>query len=62
MTNSVILTLPLDLLRFLANYLVAVDGQNKSFFKFSSDWRRFMNTRKQGLGEWKKQSQLKPLH
>jgi hypothetical protein len=56
--SSLILSLPRDLLRFLANYLLPVEEQIKQFFKFSSDWRRFMNTRKQGLGEWKKQSQL----
>jgi hypothetical protein len=65
MTSSLILTLPQDLMYFLANYLLPVAEQNKAFFKFSSDWRRFMNTRKQGFGVWKKQSQLiglKSLH
>jgi hypothetical protein len=56
--SSLILSLPRDLLRFLANYLLLVDEQNTIFIKFSSDWRKFMNTRKHGLSEWKKQSQL----
>jgi Leucine-rich repeat (LRR) protein len=60
--SSLILSLPSDLLRFLASCLLLGNDQNNTFFKFSSDWRKFMNTRKQGLSEWKKQSQLVVLN
>jgi hypothetical protein len=53
-----ILALPWELLHFLANYLLPKDEQSKRFFKFSSDWRIFMNTSKHHLSEWKKRSQL----
>jgi hypothetical protein len=53
-----IVSLPLHLFYLFANYLVKVEEQNKSIFRYSSDWRNFLNACKLHFEEWKKRSQL----
>jgi hypothetical protein len=51
--------LPPEILRFIANYLLKdQEDVNKKVFRFSRDWRNFMNTRKSFFSKWKKESQL----
>jgi hypothetical protein len=60
-----LISLPKELLYLVANYLLAVDQQNKMIYEFSFDWKNFMNTSKELFGEWKKQARkivLKPTH
>jgi hypothetical protein len=47
MSAMSIVCIPQDLLYFVANYLLIREQQNKLIFKFSRDWRNFMNTSKQ---------------
>jgi hypothetical protein len=47
-----------EIIRLLPNYFLEEPEQNKSVFRFSHDWRNFMNTSKKQLGQWKKESQL----
>jgi hypothetical protein len=60
--NCLLTLLPREILRFLANYFLANKDQDKPVFKFSHDWRNFMNTNKGYFGKWKKQSQLISIH
>jgi hypothetical protein len=51
--------LPPEILRFVANYLLKdQDDVEKNVFRFSRDWRNFMNTRKSFFSKWKRESQL----
>jgi hypothetical protein len=50
--------LPPEILRYLANYFLEKEHHDKNVFKFSHDWRNFMNTKKDSFGKWKKESQL----
>jgi hypothetical protein len=56
--NGSIVSLPVHILSWVANYLLPVQEGNKRIFKFSTDWRNFMNTSQEYFGEWKKQCQL----
>jgi Leucine-rich repeat (LRR) protein len=56
-----ILCIPHDLLYFVANFLLAEPEQNKLIFKFSRNWRNFMNTSKQYFAGWKHHSQVVTL-
>jgi hypothetical protein len=49
-----------EILYFIANYLVSTEDQDQDqlVFRFSYDWRNFMNASKEYFGEWKKRSQL----
>jgi hypothetical protein len=47
-----------EIIRLLPNYFLEEPEQNKSVFKFSHDWRNFMNTSKKQLGQRKKESQI----
>jgi hypothetical protein len=53
-----ITSVPRDVLYLVANYLLANEEQNKQIFRFSADWRNFMNCSIAHFGEWKKQSQV----
>jgi Leucine-rich repeat (LRR) protein len=50
--------LPPEILYFLANYLLPEDEQNKWIFRFTIDWRNFLNTSKVGFEKLKKQSRI----
>jgi hypothetical protein len=56
--TSYMVSLPRDLLFLIANYLLLKDQQNKLIFRYSFDWRNFINTSKEYFGEWKKQTQV----
>jgi hypothetical protein len=56
--NGSIVSLPVHILSRVAKYLLPVEDGNKRIFKFSVDWRNFMNTSQEYFGEWKKQCQL----
>jgi hypothetical protein len=55
---SLVVTLPRDLLFLIVNYLLPKDEQNKLIFRYSHDWRNFVNTSKEYFSEWKKQTQV----
>jgi hypothetical protein len=50
--------LPPEIFRYLANYFLEKEDHDKNVFKFSHDWRNFMNTKKDSFEKWKKKSQL----
>jgi hypothetical protein len=50
--------LPNDLFHLLATYLVGGNDAEKRFFRFSLDWRNFMNANKKHFGELKKHNQI----
>jgi hypothetical protein len=58
MTAMSIICIPQDLLYFVANFFLAREDQNKLIFKFSRDWRNFLNTSKHYFAEWKRKSQV----
>jgi hypothetical protein len=58
MTAISVVYFPRDLLYLIADFLLAQQEQNKLVFRFSRDWRNFMNTSKQYFGEWKRKSQV----
>jgi hypothetical protein len=58
MNQSGIFALPTDILALVANFLLPENEQNKRIFKYSFDWRKFMNTNKEHLKEWKRRSNL----
>jgi hypothetical protein len=53
-----LLSLPQDILGFIANYLLPEPQQNKIIFRYSYDWRNFLNSSKKYFGQWKKESQI----
>jgi hypothetical protein len=55
---SSIVALPRELLLLIANYLLPKDQQNKLIFRYSYDWRNFLNASKEYFSERKKQTQL----
>jgi hypothetical protein len=55
---SCVVSIPHDLLFLVANYLLPKERQNKLIFRYSYDWRNFINTSKEYFREWKKQTQL----
>jgi hypothetical protein len=55
---SCVLSLPRELLFLIAYYLLPKDQQNKLVFRYSHDWRNFINTSKEYFLEWKKQTQV----
>jgi hypothetical protein len=56
--NTYVFSLPKDILLVLADYLLRKDQQRKCIFRFSTDWKNFINTNKRHFGNWKKQSKL----
>jgi Leucine-rich repeat (LRR) protein len=56
--NGSIVSLPFQIFYLLANYLLPLTEQDKRIFRFSSDWRNFMNASKDYFVEWKRQCQL----
>jgi Leucine-rich repeat (LRR) protein len=61
MHESAIFFLPRDVLALVANFLLPENEQNKRIFKYSFDWRNFMNSSKEHLTEWKHRSQIVAL-
>jgi Leucine-rich repeat (LRR) protein len=57
-TISSIVSLPSQIFYLLANYLLPLAEQEKRIFRFSSDWRNFINASKEYFAEWKRQCQL----
>jgi hypothetical protein len=55
---SSVVSIPHDLLFLVANYLLPKNRQNKMTFRYSHDWRNFINTSKEYFSEWKKQTQV----
>jgi hypothetical protein len=55
---SLLISFPQDIFYLFANYLLVEDDQNKKVFHFSYDWRNFMNTSKEYLAAWKRESQV----
>jgi hypothetical protein len=55
---SCVVSVPRDLLFLVANYLLPKDQQNKLVFRYSHDWRNFINTNQEYFSEWKKQTQV----
>jgi hypothetical protein len=53
-----IVSLPLHLFYLFAKYLVKVEEQDKPIFRFSFDWRNFMNACKLYFEDWKRKTQL----
>jgi hypothetical protein len=58
--SCVLFYLPAEIFRLVANTFLRGDEttQNAKVFKFCRDWRNFMNSQKEFLGEWKKENQL----
>jgi hypothetical protein len=53
-----LLSLPQDILRSIANYLLPGPEHNKRIFHYSYDWRNFLSSNKEYFGRWKKESQI----
>jgi hypothetical protein len=62
MDRCFLAAVPEDILQMLATYLIPVDKQSRNFFRFSTEWRNFMNSSKEHFGRWKKRSQLLVLN
>jgi hypothetical protein len=54
--------LPTELFHVLATYLVVGNEYHTRFFRFSFDWRNFLNTHKKYFGELKMQHQILALN
>jgi hypothetical protein len=60
--SASIVRFPEQVLYLTANYLLPAEEQGKLIFRFSFDWRSFMNTSKSMLVKWKRKSRLVVLN
>jgi hypothetical protein len=56
--NCFIVLLPEDVHYLVASYLLPDSERNKTVFKFSEDWRNFMNTNNEYYGEMKRRTRF----
>jgi hypothetical protein len=65
MMSCLLLSIPREIFFFFANYLLRIDEQNKLHFQYSNDWKNLMNTSKEYVEKWKRETQiivLKPVY